>query len=200
MLDPRTGLNEALHYSYRSQRSVVLLALLVVLANCCSLSRVGIALTFVVAWESCEPRTIERPLPLAHSLTRTRSMTFRKNLLALLACAFLARSAAAATEWQCPAFDEDALVATLSVCVDDPDGLCGETCVAALISGALAIKDDVMIPCAGGIDGVIENVLKRCTAELGGTFDPCDGRVERALRENAANAKCLEGGTLADYL
>lgn len=127
-------------------------------------------------------------------------MKSRSKFLALLACAFLSRAAAAETAWKCPAFDENAMVETLMVCVDDPDGLCGETCVAALIRGALALKDDVVIPCAGGIDGVIENVLKRCTAELGGTFNPCDGRVERALRENAANAKCLEGGTLADYL
>ena len=127
-------------------------------------------------------------------------MKSRTNYLALLACAFLARSAAAATAWKCPAFDENAMIATLDICVDDPGGLCGEKCVSALIRGALALKDDVVIPCEGGIAGVIENVLKRCTAELGGTFNPCDGRVERALRENAANARCLEGGTLADYL
>jgi len=102
--------------------------------------------------------------------------------------------------WECPKFDEDKIVAILQVCVADDAGLCGEQCIEALVAGSLEIKDTLKVPCDGGIDGVMENVLKRCTEENGAQFDPCDGKVKSVLRSNAENVQCLEGGTLADYL
>ena len=105
-----------------------------------------------------------------------------------------------ARAWECPVFDEEKVMDILMVCLEDADGLCGDACVPALINGALAVKDEIEIPCTGGIDGVLENVLKRCTEENGGTFDPCDGKVEDALRRYASETQCIEGGTLADFL
>jgi hypothetical protein len=105
-----------------------------------------------------------------------------------------------ARAWECPTFDEEKVMQVLQVCLADADGLCGDACVPALVNGALAVKDEIEIPCTGGIDGVLENVLKRCTEENGGTFDPCDGKVEDALRRYASETRCVEGGTLADFL
>jgi hypothetical protein len=85
-------------------------------------------------------------------------------------------------------------------CLDDPDGLCGSQCVDALVKGALAVKDDIAVPCEGGVDGVVENVLKKCTEEAGQPFDPCDGAFAEQLRANAASVRCIGGGTLESTL
>ena len=116
--------------------------------------------------------------------------------LAFIAIASLVASAAA---WECPTLNEDAVMRLVTVCVEDPGGLCGDTCIAALTKAATQLAD-VKIPCEGGVDGVLENVLKRCTEDVGGTFDPCDGKTRQSLVDNAAKVECVEGGTLADTL
>ena len=123
-----------------------------------------------------------------------------RSLLLALVCLVSFTPGAVLANWQCPTFDGDALMETLMVCVQDPDGLCGSTCVGALVSGALSVADEIPIPCEGGISGVLENVFKRCTEENGGTFDPCDGAVEQQLQDNAQSVRCVEGGYLSDYL
>ena len=85
-------------------------------------------------------------------------------------------------------------------CLEDPDGLCGDKCVKAITSSAANPQvANVKVPCTGGVDGLIENVLKKCTEELGAPFDPCGGKTKKAIIEASAKIKCEEGGVLADY-
>ena len=66
-------------------------------------------------------------------------------------------------------------------CLEDPDGLCGDMCVKAITSSAANPQvANVKVPCTGGVDGLIENVLKKCTEELGAPFDPCGGKTKKA--------------------
>ena len=58
---------------------------------------------------------------------------------------------------------------------------------------------NVKVPCTGGVDGLIENVLKKCTEELGAPFDPCGGKTKKAIIDASAKIKFEEGGVLADY-
>jgi len=85
-------------------------------------------------------------------------------------------------------------------CLEDPDGLCGDMCVKAITSSAANPQvANVKVPCTGGVDGLIENVLKKCTEELGAPFDPCGGKTKKAIIDASAKIKCEEGGVLADY-
>ena len=68
-------------------------------------------------------------------------------------------------------------------CLEDPDGLCGDICVAITSSAANPQVANVKVPCTGGVDGLIENVLKKCTEELGAPFDPCGGKTKKAIIE-----------------
>ena len=128
------------------------------------------------------------------------SVMKRFSLLSLGVLALSFSCVGSATAWECPTFDEERVMDILQICIEDKDGLCGTKCIEALVNGALAVKDETEIPCEGGVEGVMENVLKRCTEENGGTFDPCDGNTERIVIENAANFNCIGGGTLADQL
>jgi len=126
---------------------------------------------------------------------------FRHTLKSIVIAAVLAVALASsyAAAWDCPKIDSDAVMKLVTVCVEDPNGLCGDTCIAALTKGATQMQD-LKVPCEGGVDGVLENVLKRCTEEVGGTFDPCDGKTRQSLVDNASKVKCIGGGTLADTL
>ena len=85
-------------------------------------------------------------------------------------------------------------------CLEDPDGLCGDMCVKAITSSAANPQvANVKVPCTGGVDGLIENVLKKCTEELGAPFDPCGGKTKKAIIDASAKIKCEEVGVLADY-
>ena len=66
-------------------------------------------------------------------------------------------------------------------CLEDPDGLCGDMCVGAITkSSADPSVANLKVPCTGGIDGFMENVLKKCTEEFGAPFDPCGGKTKKA--------------------
>ena len=85
-------------------------------------------------------------------------------------------------------------------CLEDPDGLCGDMCVGAITkSSADPSVANLKVPCTGGIDGFMENVLKKCTEEFGAPFDPCGGKTKKALMAVAKQINCEEGGVLADY-
>jgi hypothetical protein len=85
-------------------------------------------------------------------------------------------------------------------CLEDPDGLCGDACVKAITSSAANPEvANMKIPCTGGVDGVLENVLKKCTEELGAPFDPCGGKTKKSIVDASSMIKCEEGGVLADY-
>ena len=85
-------------------------------------------------------------------------------------------------------------------CLEDPDGLCGDMCVRAITQGAANPQvSNAKVPCTGGVDGLIENVLKKCTEELGAPFDPFGGNTKKAIIDASSKIKCEEGGVLADY-
>ena len=127
-------------------------------------------------------------------------MTLRRTIALAFFAATTAAVAVAAQDFVCPEFSDAKAMRVLMTCLDDPDGLCGSQCVDALVKGALAVKDDIAVPCEGGIDGVVENVLKKCTEEAGQPFDPCDGAFAEQLRANAASVRCIGGGTLESTL
>lgn len=107
---------------------------------------------------------------------------------------------ALASAWECPTVDEDTQLSVARTCVADPDGLCGESCFAAIRDAALARKDDVAVPCDGGLEGVLD-LLRGCMkSEAGLEFDDCGGETTARVRAYADQIRCEGGGTLADTL
>ena len=79
-------------------------------------------------------------------------------------------------------------------CLEDPDGLCGDMCVKAITSSAANPQvANVKVPCTGGVDGLIENVLKKWQLVF---LMP---NAKKAIIDASAKIKCEEGGVLADY-
>lgn len=35
------------------------------------------------------------------------------------------------------------------------------------VKGVFVVKDDIVVLCEGGVDGVVENVFKKCMEEVG---------------------------------
>ena len=61
-------------------------------------------------------------------------------------------------------------------------------CAGALTAGSANPEvANLKVPCKGGVDGVIENVFKKCSDDMGAPFDP------------SPRIKCKEGGVLSDY-
>ena len=107
---------------------------------------------------------------------------------------------APASAWECPTVDEDTQLSVARTCVADPDGLCGESCFAAIRDAALARKDDVAVPCDGGPEGVLD-LLEGCMkSEAGLELDDCGGETTARVRAYADQIRCEGGGTLADTL
>lgn len=107
---------------------------------------------------------------------------------------------ALASAWECPTVDEETQLSVAQTCVADPDGLCGESCFTAIRDAALARKDDVAVPCDGGIEGVLD-LLRGCMkSQASLELDDCDGATTARLRAFADQIRCEGGGVLADTL
>ncbi|CAL6283467.1 unnamed protein product [Bathycoccus prasinos] len=120
-------------------------------------------------------------------MSKAFNTNFIKCVFVAVLFGFLFQLREIAAEYQCPSFDPAQLEQLAMQCLEDPDGLCGD------------MWANVKVPCTGGVDGLIENVLKKCTEELGAPFDPCGGKTKKAIIDASAKIKCEEGGVLADY-
>ena len=85
-------------------------------------------------------------------------------------------------------------------CIDDPEGLCGEDCFAAIRNAALERSQDVEVPCGDGLDDVL-NLLKGCMkSQAGLEWNDCGGASTQRIAEYADKIKCEGGGTLKDKI